>query len=310
MTKRCRFWLGKDAGALLALLRFKKLSHYLPGGGLYGFVVVLSFVPSVESLAQKVRETSEKSKHRIPFERAAREYKLQRIGADDTAILVKPALLNWTNPVRMTSGGAVFAWTVNGKPEAVCCMYTYLPQNSDRHRVDHEWVCLSRERLEARYGNEVVWIPSGSAVTWKLMAGARSPLKSRRARLVQMRRLATQFSAVIGKQDREELRLLTQPIYRYPADGQRDGAIFAFVQATDPEALLLLEVGRSDDDADHWVYGVARMTSYPVRVTRNDEEVYAVERYGWNRHRPPSETFHVRSDVLWPDVFKASEAKN
>ena len=47
--------------------------------------------------------------------------------------------------------------------------------------------------------------------------------------------------------DREELRLLPKPLYRYePKAGPViDGAVFAFVMGTDPESLLLIEAVKS-----------------------------------------------------------------
>ena len=42
----------------------------------------------------------------------------------------------------------------------------------------------------------------------------------------------------------KELRLLPQPIFRYESDA--DGALFAFVQATDPEAVMTIDVRPAD----------------------------------------------------------------
>ena len=51
------------------------------------------------------------------------------------------------------------------------------------------------------------------------------------------------------------------------------GALFAFVQGTDPEVLLLIE-SRRDDAGAAWKYGLARMTSRALAARHNDQEVW------------------------------------
>lgn len=54
-----------------------------------------------------------------------------------------------------------------------------------------------------------------------------------------MRALAREFKASVDLEEGgTELRQLPQPLFRY--ESKSDGAIFAFVLATDPEALLLI----------------------------------------------------------------------
>ena len=73
------------------------------------------------------------------------------------------------------------------------------------------------------------------------------PADSAAQRLAQMRTLGRDFSASThDDQDRRwELRVLSQPLYRYESTDPDvvDGAIFAFVTSagTDPEALLVIE---------------------------------------------------------------------
>ena len=77
-----------------------------------------------------------------------------------------------------------------------------------------------------------------------------------------MRELTRDFSASIGRKVyRHELRLLTQPLYRYEhKEGQvLDGALFAFAEGTDPELLLLVEARQRKDQPAEWQYAPARM---------------------------------------------------
>jgi hypothetical protein len=100
-----------------------------------------------------------------------------------------------------------------------------------------------------------------------------------------MKTLAGQFSARMTdlrentKGERQELRLLTQPLYRYPAgEGDLlDGALFAIVLGTDPEIFLLLEARRASEKLT-WQYGLARMNIDPMTVSHKDQEVWRVEK--------------------------------
>ena len=51
------------------------------------------------------------------------------------------------------------------------------------------------------------------------------------------------------------LRLLTQPIYKYET-ADSGGALFAFVEGTDPEVFLMIEA-RTVDAGSVWHYALA-----------------------------------------------------
>ena len=72
-----------------------------------------------------------------------------------------------------------------------------------------------------------------------------------------------------------ELRLLTQPLYRYQDEtaGILHGALFAFVEANDPEVLLLLEAVGSNVKEPQWRY-TRECTSYRVQVKLDDRDVF------------------------------------
>ena len=72
-------------------------------------------------------------------------------------------------------------------------------------------------------------------------------------RLVQTRSLAREFSGhtIDVNKERWELRLLSQPLFRYekPEGDVIDGALFAFVTSagTDPEVVLALEARKIEE---------------------------------------------------------------
>src|SRR6185436_15880974 len=126
------------------------------------------------------------------------------------------------------------------------------------------------------------------------LEGAAKPAGAAPQRLLQMRRLAKDFSATKKERDgnQQELRLLPQPIYRYaaPKEDILDGGLFTFVQGTDPELFLLLEV-RGKEDAARWGFAAARMNSVEFHLRRQDREVWSVEIMPWRDVGSHAETY-------------------
>lgn len=115
----------------------------------------------------------------------------------------------------------------------------------------------------------------------------------------QMRQVIEGFAVYDGFQEKTEwvLRLLPKPLYRYscPVWKVLDGAVFAFVQGTNPEVLVVLEARRTTDKegGQAWYSGVARQTCYPARATYRNQPVWSVPlRYA--RQTKPEDVFYVR----------------
>jgi hypothetical protein len=114
-----------------------------------------------------------------------------------------------------------------------------------------------------------------------------------------MRSLAKDFA--VEKTDRDDatqqrMRLLTQPIFRYqsPAQNIADGTMFAFVQGTDPEVLLLIEP-HDATGVRSWHYALARMNSTAFGVTYKDHEVWRTEVIPWGTVRDNRSPYNVLS---------------
>ncbi len=119
-------------------------------------------------------------------------------------------------------------------------------------------------------------------------------------RLRQMRELAKEFT---GRQTNRkgvdgDMRLLTQPICRY--EGKEppliDGGLFAFVQGTDPEVVLLIEAPQIDGKPQ-WQYSLSRMTSIELRVSHRGRLVWTVPVQPWSEvqdRREPYMSFVMR----------------
>jgi hypothetical protein len=199
--------------------------------------------------------------------------------------LRKEPIYEWTNPVRSTlQQGVIFLWLRDGRPAALANIYSQPEGSPKGHRIIHELHALDREKL-------LVSRPSGALNEWKPQAGlerkelpdAGTPAATAEARLVQMRRLAREFSGyeVDANGKRLDLRLLPSPLYRYPAagSGMVDGALFALVSTsgTDPEVLLLIEAHEKDNKI-RWEYACGRFSDRSLYMQRKDREVWSMVR--------------------------------
>lgn len=189
--------------------------------------------------------------------------------------------LSWTNPIRKTAAGAVFLWTEEGRPQLIASCYPY-PDG-----VEYEFTSLSTDVLVLRrQGREQHRFTPG--VTWRELADIDPPHKQRALRLTQMRRI-TELIKVRGTgQNPFETRLLTQPIYRTPNDAKNDLAIFAFVQGTDPEAVLLIEA----TDTTGWRYAFGRMSTIALTAEYDGEKVWELPAC-WNQRLDNRQPFRT-----------------
>jgi hypothetical protein len=192
--------------------------------------------------------------------------------------LVKEPVLRWSNPARTGEDGAVFVWTLGGRPEMIGTVFTY--RFREKINRKHEFHSLATEPLSAEFRGKEVWAPTKAGLTFAPIEDAPVPAASARLRLTQMRALARDFSASLKDAEGEayQLRLLTQPIYRYEPQnrGVVDGAIFSFAVGTDPEVLLIVEA-RQVKDAVRWEYALARFHYVEMKAVYKDREVFRAE---------------------------------
>lgn len=210
--------------------------------------------------------------------------------ADSESVLVPHPVMRWRNVVRGQEGQAMMVvWPHNGRPVAMCSIY---PWNG---KMSHEFDSLSREaKVIARDKDRVIWSPRTAGVECKDVPSAPKPAKTQAERLRQMKAIAERFKATMtGWQgddaDREELRLLPRPLYRYelkkakdPDPNLLDGALFAYVQGTDPEVVLVLEAIGTANQAV-WQYAFVRATSGGLEVKLGREAVWTAPKAPANR---------------------------
>jgi hypothetical protein len=208
--------------------------------------------------------------------------------SDHRTALPHMTVLRWANNARGSANGATLIWIHKGRPEVVCCIYPWAG------RLEHGFGSLSSGKVRATKLGQAVWQPAEPGVTFKEIPGAPTVAKLPNLRKRQMAQLARQFTGTMtgwkhDDSDREELRLLTTPLYRYESENSQivDGALYAFVQGTDPEILLLLEAWSPDSQPAKWHYAFVRRTSGGLEAHYKKNLVWEAEKSPEN-HGPNS----------------------
>lgn len=240
---------------------------------LIGLLTVLNSL--TPSSAQQEEQPAEVDSEFADFRSAAERYRMTTESGEALDLLEAP-IMNWANPARNNELGSIFIWERDGRPLIVGTVFTY--QYRAGVRTKHAFHSLAQQPLSASLDEQILWKPKSPGVQWRTAGGVPAARAARR--LVQMRALARQFEVRLSddRDHSEVLRLLPQPLHRYTPAGSRgeDGAIFAFVTATDPEALLLIE-SQATDDGLTWRYAFARFHFVTLEATLDGQPVWSVE---------------------------------
>ena len=211
---------------------------------------------------------------------AAGKYEIARTGASRPAQLVKEPVLRWSNPAVGEIYGNVFLWTVDTRPLAVGSLFKWF---SPHKHTSHEFQSLTEEKLTAKFDGREVWTTKDPGLKFVPLA-AEAPADTGAHRLSQMRQLARRFTGhlVTREGEQHELRLLTQPVYRYAAanEGVLDGGLFALVQGTDPDILFLIEARGKPEPK--WHFAAARMQNCALAVQFDGREIWSVPQLEWS----------------------------
>jgi hypothetical protein len=209
------------------------------------------------------------------WKREVAEYTIVERTEPETVLRLKAApVLHWTNPIRESDNGLMFLWLDGGRPAAVVCFYRSPWQG--RILESHEFHSLAPVGLTATRGGRTIWAPSGAGITFRPVPGAPRPAGTPVERLRHLRDLARNFHGVVDPdKQKTELRLLSQPLFRYESGRSPDGALFAFVLTTDPEAILAIEE-RSGAEGPVWNYALAKMTNHSLAMHYRDRVVWQV----------------------------------
>jgi hypothetical protein len=243
---------------------------------------VLTFAGPLQS-AEEQKKSEEPTTLRELIDAAIDD--VQIFADAETTTPARPRVaLRWANNARGSEDGTTVLYIHEGRPLAVACIYPW------ERQLPRDFCVLARVPIVARYGGAVVWQPQRTEVKLADIPDAPPPEQSATQRLRQMKSLAEQFgSTMLGwradDSDREELRLLPRPLYRYETERYRasggdvlDGAVFAFVMGTDPESLLLIEATKAGD-ATKWQYAFVRRTSGELEGRHRGQVVWHADRF-------------------------------
>lgn len=187
--------------------------------------------------------------------------------------------LTWTNDSRDShSQGVVGIATHQGIPMAAVATYVWNKQ------LVFEFDLLSRQGLVALHQSHAIWRPE-KGIEYRGIPDASEVGTNPSMRLRKRKALAAQFEwTVLGwrrdRSDREELRRMPRELARYESQLESivDGAVFAFVMGTDPEALLLIEAWAYSPDSETdelWtaaVDGPSTLSGAKVRIPNSDSK--------------------------------------
>lgn len=194
--------------------------------------------------------------------------------------LEKP-LARWSNPEVGSIHGAVFVWTRDDRPELIASMFKWFAPKSD---CDGEFHSLCGEPLEGTRGTRT-WSTAGKHLDLKTLEGVDMPAQTFAQRTRQMRAIVDSLAIVESLADGQKipLRAQTQPLYRYASESANviDGAIFSFVRATDPEAIVMIEAVNAVAKPS-WRIGFARMSVEELTATRAGAEIWTCKAANWD----------------------------
>jgi hypothetical protein len=189
-------------------------------------------------------------------------------------------LLTYSNPIRGDVLGNVFVWTHLGRPEMIGAIFDFRSED----KFDSEFHSLSQHAVVATRDGRPFWNPERPGIEFRPVPSAPQPADSASARARQMRELIRGFSVDRDhpEQGQGPLRMLTQPIFRYasPETEGIEGAIFVFVEGTDPEAFVLLEATGKENPV--WQFAFARMNIVEFRGSYQGQVVWQVKPAEWD----------------------------
>src|SRR6185437_15348970 len=129
--------------------------------------------------------------------------------------LKKEPIFEWTNPIRSTlQHGVIFLWLRDGRPAALGCIFSQQDPKLPGRRIIHELHALEGDKLVVSRPQALnEWQPR-AGLARKELPDAEAPAATAGARLVQMRRLAREFTGHEPDSEgkRCDLRLLPAPL--------------------------------------------------------------------------------------------------
>lgn len=212
--------------------------------------------------------------------------------SSDACKLRDEPIIKWSNPVSGAEG-AVFVWTTDGRPIALAKCHLN-PRNS--YHVE-TFISITDDRLQMTESGQTSWEPAEPGVKFITLEELGQPAATEALRLTQMRRAVREYRFVdnwgetrSATKSEWELRLMPAPLLRYSSASDKivDGALFAFAQGTNPEALVLVEAVETAN-GPVWRAAPSRLTGYQIR--------------GWHKDRLVLEVAKIQTTIRTASLF-------
>lgn len=244
-------------------------------------VLPYSLAQDNKSAEDKASLEAKEAADRSTEEIARWKFRLTRDPQRELTLNTKP-ILRWTNPPVGRVYGHVYVMTSDQYPLVIVGPYKWF---SPYLSLDLECTSIAPSGIEGTRDGKTIWLTDKPGVEWKPVPGNPAVGKSPLERQRQMKKIAEDFTAelvdmrVNEKGEDQQLRQLTQPVYRYESETYHviEGGIFAFVVATDPELFLILEA-LNENPAPTWRYGLARMNTDRIAVKFQNQQVWQCEK--------------------------------
>ncbi len=202
------------------------------------------------------------------------------------------AILRWSNPTAGKVFGADFVVVERGVPRIYLSVYRWFSPYTD---ATSELSSLSSEPISAHRDQKKYWATNVPGAAYELFADAPTPAASPTQRRSQMNALAERFEFELtdtrGQKAgvKRQLRRLPKPVYQFQSKDPNvlDGAIFAFVEGTDPEALVTIQAEKQKD-AFVYRYALIRRNSDDMSAKLDGVVVWHVPAIeAWKRNDLP-----------------------
>ena len=250
-------------------------------------VLILLASSSVVADESPKTQTNESQEKTSAQKLSARRLKFMKSSVEGYEFLLAPEfkspltvtpdpLLRFTNPVSGLQDGGFFVWqSDSGRPMVGAQVFL----TGDDLWI-HEFQSLAPVSFKVTKESKSIWEPERAGVKVQGMPDAPIPAASAVQRLIQMRQMAKRFSVsdnFEGREQSDELRLLTNPLLRFGADDAEtlDGALFVHAHGTDPELMIVLEAIKANDEY-HWHYSLSPMTGYALKASLDGKPIWEV----------------------------------
>jgi hypothetical protein len=238
-------------------------------------LITAGWAPDDPPNPESAKEKEVKAARMEHMKRAAKSYEI--VLASDAAkklVLLEEPVLRFDDHVTGVVDGTLFIWMLEDRPAATASVWI----RKTGHEF-HEFQSLAAGALTAASQGQAKWAPAQAGIERKPAPHVPPPAATALRRLSQMRAFAREYSASVTglDNDRQVLRLLPQPVYRYgrPDGAVADGALFAYCKGTNPEVLLLVEAVKDGNELQ-WHYAFARMSSRGCEVRLEEKVVWSV----------------------------------